>query len=46
MDKPISLEVLGDRMGVSPERVRQIEVRAFERVQKVVKTRVAAIGMA
>jgi len=28
---------------VSRERVRQIEVRAFEKVQKVVKNRVAAI---
>ncbi len=29
--------------GVSRERVRQIEVRAFEKVQKAVKTRVAAM---
>ena len=32
-----------DEFGVSRERVRQIEVRAFEKVQKAVKDRVAAI---
>jgi RNA polymerase sigma-32 factor len=39
----ITLAELADEFGVSPERVRQIEVRAFERVQKAVKNRVAAI---
>ena len=34
---------LADEFGVSRERVRQIEVRAFEKVQKAVKNRVAAI---
>ena len=29
--------------GISRERVRQIEVRAFEKVQKAVKNRVAAM---
>jgi RNA polymerase sigma-32 factor len=41
-DEPITLEELADEFGVSRERVRQIEVRAFERVQKAVKNRVAA----
>ena len=40
---PITLAELADEFGVSPERVRQIEVRAFEKVQKAVKNRVAAI---
>ena len=40
-DDPITLEELADEFGVSRERVRQIEVRAFEKVQKAVKNRVA-----
>src|ERR1700731_5510515 len=39
-DEPITLEELADEFGVSRERVRQIEVRAFEKVQKAVKTRI------
>jgi RNA polymerase sigma-32 factor len=35
-DEPITLEELADEFGVSRERVRQIEVRAFEKVQKTV----------
>ena len=42
-DEPITLEELADEFGVSRERVRQIEVRAFEKVQKAVKSRIAAI---
>jgi RNA polymerase sigma-32 factor len=42
-DDPITLEDLAEEFGVSRERVRQIEVRAFEKVQKAVKTRVAAM---
>jgi len=42
-DEPITLEELAEEFGVSRERVRQIEVRAFEKVQKAVKNRVAAI---
>src|SRR5438309_1454060 len=42
-DEPITLEDLADEFGVSRERVRQIEVRAFEKVQKAVKSRVAAM---
>jgi RNA polymerase sigma-32 factor len=40
-DDPITLEDLAAEFGVSRERVRQIEVRAFEKVQKSVKNGVA-----
>jgi RNA polymerase sigma-32 factor len=36
-DEPMTLEDLSSEFGVSRERVRQIEVRAFEKVQKAVK---------
>jgi RNA polymerase sigma-32 factor len=36
-DEPITLEELSAEFGVSRERVRQIEVRAFEKVQKAVR---------
>jgi RNA polymerase sigma-32 factor len=36
-DEPITLEALSDEFSVSRERVRQIEVRAFEKVQEAVK---------
>ena len=42
-DDPVTLEDLAAEFGVSRERVRQIEVRAFEKVQKAVKTRIAAM---
>jgi RNA polymerase sigma-32 factor len=42
-DDPVTLEDLADEFGVSRERVRQIEVRAFEKVQKAVKNRIAAM---
>jgi len=42
-DDPITLEELAAEFGVSRERVRQIEVRAFEKVQRAVKTRIAAM---
>jgi RNA polymerase sigma-32 factor len=42
-DDPITLEDLAAEFGVSRERVRQIEVRAFEKVQRAVKNRIAAI---
>jgi RNA polymerase sigma-32 factor len=42
-DDPITLEELAEEFGVSRERVRQIEVRAFEKVQKAVKTGVARL---
>ena len=42
-DNPITLEELAQEFGVSRERVRQIEVRAFEKVQDAVKRRIAEI---
>ena len=42
-EDPITLADLAEEFGVSRERVRQIEVRAFEKVQKAVKNRVAAM---
>jgi RNA polymerase sigma-32 factor len=36
-DDPATLEDLSQEFGVSRERIRQIEVRAFEKVQKAVK---------
>lgn len=41
-DDPITLEDLSSEFGVSRERVRQIEVRAFEKVQEAVKKNLAA----
>ncbi len=43
VDEPVTLEDLASEFGVSRERVRQIEVRAFEKVQKAVKNRIAAM---
>src|SRR6202163_3850222 len=40
-DEPIKLEDLAAEFNVSRERVRQIEVRAFEKVRKAAKNRVA-----
>jgi RNA polymerase sigma-32 factor len=42
-DDPLSLEELAEEFRVSRERVRQIEVRAFEKIQKAVKNRVAGL---
>jgi RNA polymerase sigma-32 factor len=42
-DEPITLEEMADEFGVSRERVRQIELHAFEKLQKAVKSRVAAL---
>jgi RNA polymerase sigma-32 factor len=42
-DQPIALEDLAEEFGVSHERVRQIEVRVFEKVQNFVRRRVAAM---
>jgi RNA polymerase sigma-32 factor len=36
-DDPLTLEDLSQEFGVSRERIRQIEVRAFDKVQKAVK---------
>jgi RNA polymerase sigma-32 factor len=42
-DEPSTLEELADEFGVSRERVRQIEVRAFEKVQKAVRLRIGSM---
>jgi RNA polymerase sigma-32 factor len=42
-DDPITLEELATEFGVSRERVRQIEVRAFEKVQQAVVSRMHEI---
>jgi RNA polymerase sigma-32 factor len=42
-DDPITLEELSTEFGVSRERVRQIEVRAFEKVQDAVKKNLTQI---
>jgi RNA polymerase sigma-32 factor len=42
-DDPITLEELAGEFSVSRERVRQIEVRAFEKVQRAVKKNIARI---
>src|SRR5262249_58922551 len=39
-DDPITLEDLAAEFGVSRERVRQIEVRAFDKVQRIVRSRI------
>jgi RNA polymerase sigma-32 factor len=45
-EEPITLQELADEFGVSRERVRQIGVCAFEKVQKSVKKRVAVMETA
>jgi RNA polymerase sigma-32 factor len=40
-DEPTTLEDLSQQYGISRERVRQIEVRAFEKVQKSMKAQLA-----
>jgi RNA polymerase sigma-32 factor len=42
-DDPITLEQLSDEFDISRERVRQIEVRAFEKVQAAVKAGMAKL---
>ncbi|MFL2661648.1 MAG: RNA polymerase sigma factor RpoH [Alphaproteobacteria bacterium] len=37
VDDPLTLDQLSKSFGISRERVRQVEVRAFEKLQKVVK---------
>ena len=40
-DEPTTLEELSGHYSISRERVRQIEVRAFEKLQKAMKTQIA-----
>jgi RNA polymerase sigma-32 factor len=42
-DEPITLGELADELGVSRERIRQIEVGAFEKVQKVTMSAITAM---
>jgi RNA polymerase sigma-32 factor len=41
-EDPLTLEELSAEFGVSRERIRQIEVRAFEKVQKAVQKAASA----
>jgi len=43
-DEPLTLEALSQHYGISRERVRQIEVRAFEKLQRAVKSYEAEIA--
>ena len=43
LDDPVTLEELSTEFGISRERVRQIEVRAFEKVQKAVVAGLAKV---
>jgi RNA polymerase sigma-32 factor len=45
-DDPVTLEDLSEEFGVSRERVRQIEVRAFEKVQSAVRAGIAHLEAA
>jgi RNA polymerase sigma-32 factor len=45
VDDPITLGELASELNVSRERVRQIEVCAFDKVRKAVKSRVAAMNV-
>ena len=44
-EDPITLEELSEEFDVSRERVRQIEVRAFEKVQQAVREKLVARDM-
>lgn len=44
-EDPLTLEALSEEFGVSRERIRQIEVRAFEKVQKAVQAAAQKDGM-
>jgi RNA polymerase sigma-32 factor len=44
-DEPKTLEELSEQYGVSRERVRQIEVRAFEKLQKAMRAAAAERGV-
>jgi RNA polymerase sigma-32 factor len=44
-DEPVTLEDLADHYGVSRERIRQIEVRAFEKMQAAMKKAAIESGL-
>jgi RNA polymerase sigma-32 factor len=41
-DKPATLEALAGEFGISRERIRQIEVRAFEKVRKAATSAISS----
>ncbi|MCA3636910.1 MAG: RNA polymerase sigma factor RpoH [Hyphomicrobiales bacterium] len=43
LDEPLTLEALSEEFGISRERVRQIEARAFEKVQQAVMKNIREI---
>jgi RNA polymerase sigma-32 factor len=45
-DEPTTLEDLSQHYGISRERVRQIEVRAFEKLQKAIRNAVTEQNLA
>jgi RNA polymerase sigma-32 factor len=45
-EEPITLDELADEFSVSRERIRQIEVRAFEKVQKAARSAIAVMERA
>jgi RNA polymerase sigma-32 factor len=44
-DEPVTLEELSQKYGVSRERVRQIEVRAFEKLQRGMKAATNTVAL-
>ena len=44
-DEPATLEELSQKYGVSRERVRQIEVRAFEKLQRGMKSAMNTVAL-
>ena len=44
-DEPVTLEGLSEVYGVSRERIRQIEARAFEKLQRKMRDLAAAQGL-
>jgi RNA polymerase sigma-32 factor len=45
-EEPLTLQQLSDQYGIARERVRQIEVSAFKKVQKAIKAKIAAAEIA
>lgn len=45
-DDPVTLEELGTHYGISRERIRQLEVRAFDKVQKSIRAEVSEAAAA
>jgi len=44
-EPPLTLEDLAAEFNISRERIRQIEVRAFEKLQKAVRDKAAALKL-